>query len=470
MPQALRIAVLLVGGAAAPLVSAASLDASQLGLPWALPFAGILLSIALLPLLALRLWHHHYGKIAVGWVLLMLVPMALVHGAPAAVDLLAHALLGDYVPFMIFIGTLYVVTGGIYVRGSLHGSPLVNTAMLAIGGALASVMGTTGASMLMIRPLLRANQDRKRRVHTIVFFIFIVANIGGSLTPLGDPPLFLGFLKGVPFGWTLQHMLAPMLFALAILLPLYFVFDAVLYRRDVADGLVRDTAPKEPLRVAGALNFVLLALVVAAVLLSGVWKPGVDVDVLGQSIPLQGVTRDLIFFMIIAVSLKFTPKIIHRSNEFNWGAITEVAKLFFGIFITMAPVLLMLKAGEQGAFAALARLVVLADGTPDNSMYFWLTGGLSSFLDNAPTYLVFFNLAGGDPLTLAGALAPTLTAISAGAVFMGANSYIGNAPNFMVKAIAEERGVVMPSFFGYMLWSGLILLPLFGLMTWVFFR
>ncbi len=456
---------------AAPVAaSAADFDGARLGLMWVLPFAGMLLSIALLPLVALRLWHHHYGKIALGWALLTMLPLAAVHGVPAALDMTAHTLLLEFLPFIIFIGTLYVVAGGIYVRGNLHGSPLLNTGILAIGAVLASLMGTTGAAMLLIRPLIRANDNREHQVHTIVFFIFIVANVGGSLTPLGDPPLFLGFLKGVSFFWTLQHMLLPMLFVLGILLPLYFVIDTVLYRRDVARGLRRDPTPDSALRIEGGVNFLLLALVIGAVLMSGLAKTGVEVEVLGQHLPLEGMMRDAAFLVIAAVSMAVTKKATRKSNEFGWGPIEEVAKLFFGIFLTMAPVLLMLRSGSAGAFAPLVQLVTDGGGQPVNSMYFWMAGSLSSFLDNAPTYLVFFNLAGGEPQALMTSLAPTLLAISAGSVFMGANTYIGNAPNFMVKAIAEERRIRMPGFFGYMLWSGAILIPTFIALTFVFFQ
>jgi Na+/H+ antiporter NhaD/arsenite permease-like protein len=457
-------------GLAAPAAHGAAIDASQLALPWALPFVGMLLSIALLPLVAWKIWHRHYGKVAVGWAIAMLVPLSVAYGPAAAFDLALHSLLLEYLPFIIFIGTLYVVAGGIHVRGNLHGSPGLNTAILAIGAVLASWMGTTGAAMLLIRPLIRANDNRHYRVHTIVFFIFIVANCGGSLTPLGDPPLFLGFLKGVDFFWTMKHMIVPTAFLVGMLLVLFYLIDLVLYRRDVAMGLKRDPTPDTPLRIEGRRNFLFLAAVVAAVLMSGLWKSGVSVNVAGNELPLEGLLRDALFIVIAALSLKFTPQATRRHNHFSWDPIAEVAKLFFGIFITMAPVLLMLKAGTAGAFADLVRLVTDPQGEPIDTMYFWLTGSLSSFLDNAPTYLVFFNLAGGEAQHLMTTLAPTLTAISAGAVFMGANTYIGNAPNFMVKAIAEERGIRMPSFFGYMLWSGLILIPLFALMTVVFFR
>ena len=450
--------------------AAADFDGARLGLLWVVPFVGMLLSIALLPLLALRLWHHHYGKIALGWALLTMGPLAAVHGWPVAFDMTAHTLLLEFLPFIVFIGTLYVVAGGIYVRGNLHGSPWLNTGILAAGAVLASLMGTTGAAMLLIRPLIRANDNRHYQVHTIVFFIFIVANVGGSLTPLGDPPLFLGFLKGVGFFWTLQHMLAPMLFVVGILLPLYFVIDVVLYGRDVARGLKRDPTPDSPIAVEGAVNFLLLALVIGAVLMSGLARTGIEVEVLGQHLPLEGLMRDAALLVIAAVSMAVTRKATRKANEFGWGPIEEVAKLFFGIFLTMAPVLLMLKSGTAGAFAPLVQLVTDGSGQPVNGMYFWMAGALSSFLDNAPTYLVFFNLAGGDPQQLMTVLAPTLLAVSAGSVFMGANTYIGNAPNFMVKAIAEDRGIRMPGFFGYMLWSGAILLPIFVAMTFVFFR
>jgi Na+/H+ antiporter NhaD/arsenite permease-like protein len=468
-----RAGLMLAAGAAMAtpaLAAAAELDGASLGLGWAIPFVGMLLSIALLPLVALRIWHHHYGKIAVGWAALTLLPLAAVHGSASAIGLAAHTLLLEFVPFIIFIGTLYVVAGGIYVRGNLHGSPLLNTGILAIGAVLASLMGTTGAAMLLIRPLIRANDNRYYRVHTIVFFIFIVANIGGSLTPLGDPPLFLGFLKGVSFFWTLQHMLLPMLFAVAILLLLFFAIDTVLYRKDLQRGLKRDPTPDSPLRIEGGVNFLLLALVIGAVLMSGLAKTGVEVEVLGQHLALEGLMRDAAFLVIGAVSLAVTKKATRKANHFGWAPIEEVAKLFLGIFLTMAPVLLMLKSGLQGAFAPLVQLVTDSAGQPVNAMYFWMSGGLSSFLDNAPTYLVFFNLAGGEPVQLMTTLAPTLLAISAGSVFMGANTYIGNAPNFMVKAIAQERGVRMPGFFGYMAWSGAILIPLFIATTVIFFQ
>lgn len=449
--------------------AAATLDASQLSLWWVVPFAGLLLSIALMPLLAMKIWHHHFGKIALGWALLLLIPLALQFGSGTAFGLSAHTLILEYLPFIIFIGTLYVVAGGIFIKGSFQGTPLVNTTMLGIGAVLASFMGTTGASMLMISPMIRANKGRASKVHTMVFFIFIVSNAGGALTPLGDPPLFLGFLKGVDFFWTVKHMALPTLFMVTALMVMYFIIDSIFYRRDVRQGIQRSDDQHGAFGIQGGINFLLLALVVGAVLMSGLWKPGINVNIVGIDYPLQGLVRDVIFLAVAAISLIITARHVREANHFSWDPILEVAKLFFGIFITMAPVLMMLQAGEKGAFASLVRLVTDAQGQPISGMYFWMTGSLSSFLDNAPTYLVFFNLAGGDPQTLMGPMALTLTAISAGAVFMGANSYIGNAPNFMVKAIAESRGIAMPSFFGYTMWSGLILIPLFVIMNWLFF-
>lgn len=450
---------------------AVELNGAELGLAWALPFVGILLSIALFPLFALRIWHHHYGKIAVAWAFAAVLPLALVYGAGATSSVVGHILLLDYLPFIIFVGALYVVAGGIYIRGNFRGTPAFNTSVLAIGAVLANVMGTTGAAMVLVRLLLRANDDRVHQVHTVVFFIFIVANIGGSLTPLGDPPLFLGFLKGVDFFWTLQHMAAPMVLSVGLLLAVYFALDTYLHRREERLPHPADPTPdNRRFGIEGGSNIVLLVLMVGAVLMSGFWDPGLSFRFAGVKFELQNLLRDLTFLVAAGLSLLITSKAARQANQFSWGPIAEVAKLFFGIFVTIVPVLAMLKAGANGAFAPLVALVTDASGNPHNLTYFWFTGMLSSFLDNAPTYLAFFNLAGGDASVLMSSGASTLMAISAGSVFMGANSYIGNAPNFMVVAIAQERGVKMPSFLGYMAWSGTILIPLFGLIGWIFFR
>jgi Na+/H+ antiporter NhaD/arsenite permease-like protein len=449
---------------------AADIDGSALPLWWGIPFAGILLSIAVMPLVAPIFWHHHFGKVAAGWALLFLVPFAVAFGPGLAGASLVHALLAEYIPFVILLTALFTVAGGIYIKGNLHGSPGLNTGLLAIGAVLASFMGTTGASMLLIRPLIRANDNRKHKAHVVVFFIFIVSNAGGSLTPLGDPPLFLGFLKGVDFFWTLSHIFPETLFLLGALLGIFYAMDWWYYHKR-EEVLPRDPTPDtQGIGFEGKHNFGLLGVVVALVLMSGFWKSSVVFNIAGTEVGLPGIVRDLGLVAVTLLSLWLTPKAVHESNQFGWGPMQEVAKLFAGIFLTIIPVIAMLKAGVNGPFGAIVSAVTRPDGSPDPAMYFWATGALSSFLDNAPTYLVFFNTAGGDPAVLMTTLAPTLAAISAGAVFMGANTYIGNAPNLMVKAIAEDRGVPMPSFFGYMLWSGAILVPLFVLITFIWFR
>lgn len=454
------------------LASAADLDGATLSPMWALPFAGTLLSIALFPLIAPRFWHHHYGKIIAVWSLLFLVPFAQVFGAHAAAANAVHALLSEYIPFIALIAALYIVAGGICVRGNLHGTPRLNTGLLALGTVLASLMGTTGAAMLLIRPLLRANDNRRHVAHVVVFFIFLAANAGGALTPLGDPPLFLGFLKGVDFFWTLHNILPETLFICGALLMIFYFLDRHYYlnKEEELPAAVDPTPDSPRIRIEGKRNFVLLLAVVGLVLMSGLWKPGIEFDVLGTPVGLQMIVRDVMLVVVSLLSLLITPATARSGNEFNWEPILEVGKLFAGIFLTIIPVIAMLKAGTDGAFSGVIRLVSDAGGQPIDSMYFWATGILSSFLDNAPTYLVFFNTAGGDPATLMTSGASTLAAISAGAVFMGANTYIGNAPNLMVKAIAESRGVRMPSFFGYMLWSICVLMPLFLVMTFIFFR
>jgi Na+/H+ antiporter NhaD/arsenite permease-like protein len=304
----------------------------------------------------------------------------------------------------------------------------------------------------------------------IVFFIFLVANIGGSLTPLGDPPLFLGFLKGVDFMWPAMHLVGPMLLVTSILLVAFYLLDSYLFKLDTEYPPKPDPTPDSRIRIKGMLNVALLFAILGAVIMSGVWNPGIIYTINGIEIALQNAVRDVLLLCITWISWTFTRADIRDGNGFSWGPILEVAKLFAAIFITIIPALAILRAGKDGALASVVGLVTDANGKPINAMYFWLSGGLSSFLDNAPTYLVFFNIAGGDAQQLMGPMAGTLTAISAGAVFMGANTYIGNAPNFMVKAIAEDRGIKMPSFFGYMLWSTVFLIPCFLLVTWVFFR
>ncbi len=439
-------------------------DGAGLSLLWTVPFAGILLSIAILPLILPHFWHRHFGKVSAFWVLALLVPLVLNYGIDLAIHEVAHTFLLEYVPFIILLLALFTVAGGVRLRGSLEGSPAMNTGLLAFGVMIASWMGTTGAAMLLIRPLLKANAWRKYQAHTVVFFIFLVANIGGSLSPLGDPPLFLGFLKGVDFFWPTRHLFLPMVFVASILLAVFYFLDSYFYRRETG---ARVTHAHESLRVEGWPNIFGIVGIIGAVLLSGTWKSGIAFDVLGTPVALENLTRDCLLLVITFLSWVLTSKKSRRENGFTWFPIIEVAKLFAGIFLTIIPAIAILKAGTDGALGGLIELVNTDQGA-NNPAYFWMTGILSSFLDNAPTYLVFFNTAGGDANVLMGADVMTLIAISLGAVFMGANTYVGNAPNFMGRAIAEDSGVKMPSFFGYMVWSVIFLAPIFVLVTYIF--
>jgi Na+/H+ antiporter NhaD/arsenite permease-like protein len=460
------LALVLASGPA----SAAGLDGATLGLGWALPFVGILLSIAILPQLATHFWDRHIGKLVGAWSLAVLLPLGYLHGWSGTLDALVHTLLGEYMPFILLLAALYTIAGGIVVAGRLRGGPAVNTAILAAGTLLASVVGTTGASMVLIRPLIRANQHRVRTTHIVVFFIFLVSNIGGALTPLGDPPLFLGFLRGVDFFWTTKALAAETTFVVAMLLALFYGLDRVWFAPKQGETDPHPDAPVEQrLHLRGIANLVLLALLVGLILLSGVWRPGISVEIRGTHVELQNAVRDLGMVVLGLASWWLSPHANRSANDFNWRPIVEVAKIFAGIFICLIPVAAGLQAGAAGPFAPVLAIVSHGDGTPNPVAYFWLTGLLSSVLDNAPTYLVFFDLAGGDPVRLMGPLAATLAAISSGAVFMGAGTYIGNAPNFMVFAIARQQGVAMPGFIGYMAWSGAILVPLFIVTTLLFF-
>lgn len=446
-----------------------SIPGAELPIYWVIPFVCMLLSIAIGPLAAPHFWERHFGKVSVFWGMAFLVSCLIVYGPAVALYEFLHIILADYIPFIVLLFALFTVAGGVRLKGVLVGTPLVNTALLAVGTMLASWMGTTGAAMLLIRPLLRANAHRRYRAHSVVFFIFLVANIGGSLTPLGDPPLFLGYLRGVSFFWTTTHLFLEAVLVAAILLVLFFLTDTVLFHREGCPAPpANPDETREKLGLEGSVNLLFLAGIVAAVLVSGMLKLGVWIEVKGVAIEGQNLLRDGVLLCIAALSWKCTSMGCRERNNFSWGPILEVAKLFFGIFLSMIPALAILRAGTDGALAPLVNLVS-HEGRPINAMYFWLTGALSSFLDNAPTYVVFFNTAGGDPVRLMGEWASTLAAISAGAVFMGANTYIGNAPNFMVRSIAEEQGVPMPSFFGYMVWSVGILCPIFALITWIFF-
>ena len=401
------------------------------------PFAAMLLAIAVCPLWLPRWWESNRNKLVASAVLGL--PVLAAYGVHHPVALLHTA--QDYVSFIVLLVGLFVVSGGILLRGDLVATPATNTTFLALGGVLASCVGTTGASMLLVRALLQTNGERTRVRHTLVFFIFIVSNIGGMLTPLGDPPLFLGYLAGVPFAWTLR-LWQQWGLMLGGLLAVYFVYDSIEFAREPLAAIRRDRAQVQPLRVHGGLNVVWLGGVVAAVaLLPAPW-------------------RELTIVALAVLSMRLTPARIRRDNGFSWGPMVEVAVLFAGIFVTMMPALdlLRMRGGELGVQAPW--------------QFFWASGLLSSVLDNAPTYLAFLALGQGLrlPGDVVGVPASILAAVSVGSVAMGANTYIGNAPNFMVKAIAEEAGVRMPSFFGYLRYSGSILLPLFVVVTLLFFR
>ncbi len=443
------------------------IDGKNLSLLWALPFIGILLSIAVFPLVMPRIWHHHYGKISLFWGLLFISFLTFNYGLGISAYYVMEVYLLEFIPFIVLLLALFTVSGGIHLRGSMTGTPKVNTAILILGTFLASWMGTTGAAMLLIRPLIKANAWRTRKTHIIVFFIFLVANIGGSLTPLGDPPLFLGFLKGVSFFWTTRFLIKEMIVAVIILIVLFYIIDVIYYRREPAKpGPVQNA---EKIAIEGKANFALLAAVVCAVIASSL-DLGMAFTLHHVSMSLASVIQVVSLIIIMVISIKITKKEVREANEFTWEPIKEVAKLFSAIFITMVMPIAMLKAGADGPLGFVIQGVVDSNGKFINSHFFWATGILSSFLDNAPTYIVFFETAGGNAAELMTTYSDTLVAISCGAVFMGANTYIGNAPNFMVKSIAEERGVPMPSFFGYLFkYSIPILIPVFIIITVLFF-
>ena len=463
----MRVISFVFVAAAVPVPSTAhaapALDGAQMGWPWALPFAGILLSIATGPLLFPKFWHAHYGKIVAAWALITLAAVALFAGPAASLAALVHTTLAEYISFIILLFALYVVAGGILITGTLRGTPWVNGGILLLGTAMASIVGTTGAAMILVRPLIRANAARKHNAHVVIFFIFLVANIGGALSPLGDPPLFVGFLHGVDFFWTTTHLAYETAIVAGAVLATFLATDIWFVRNEPNTA----AEASEPLRLHGLINLPLIAAIIGAILLSAAWKPGIEFDVYGTHVALQNLVRDGALVVIALASLWLTPDEHRKANDFTWEPIAEVAKLFAGIFVCIIPVVAMLDAGHDGPFAWLLRAVTERGGSPHEVAYFWLTGLLSAFLDNAPTYLVFFQLAGGDAAKLMTEFSAALAAISMGAVFMGALTYIGNAPNFMVHAIANERGVKMPSFFGYMLWSCAVLLPVFGLLTFI---
>ncbi len=442
----------------------AGLPGREMSLFWVLPFLGILLSIAFFPLVYEDFWHRHFGKISLFWAMSVLLPGYMVFGYDVVCYSFFHTMLLEYIPFIVLLWALFTIMGGIYVDARYRATPFTNTGILVIGTTLASLMGTTGAAMLFIQPLLKTNKTRQYKVHTVIFFIFLVANIGGALTPLGDPPLFLGFLQGVDFFWTTSHLIFPILCLAIPLLCLYYIIDCYYFKKEMTDV----SGSTISFSVRGKGNFLFLFGVVCCVLLSGVWKSEISYSIMGTDILLQNIVRDfgLVFFGLM--SLRFSNIVYRVENNFNWAPILEVIKLFFGIFLTVAPVIAILHAGTDGALSFVIN-EANCTGEPDSLFYFWLTGILSGFLDNAPTYYVFFHMAGGNAQYLMNNCPATLTAISAGAVFMGAITYIGNAPNFMVRAIAIQDGVKMPSFLSYMTLSFIVLMPFFVFLSFLFF-
>lgn len=461
MPHAV---LLLLFGSSSAWAAGGGEHAVELSPLLVVPFVGMLLSIAVLPMVAHHWWENNRNQflVSLAWAtpILGYLGYLIANGDPGHVAShgLAHAV-EEYVSFIALLGSLFIISGGILMKGDLEGTPTTNTAFLAVGAVIANVIGTTGASMLLIRPMLRTNSQREYVKHIPLFFIFLVSNIGGALTPIGDPPLFLGYLRGVPFFWTAEHLWHIWLFPIVVLLVMFFIADSYFYRKEDKAHRAEDKADRESIGFSGSWNFLLLGGVVAAVLLLS---------------PEQGVhdfrdyyAREIAMAGLAGLSIWKTEKAIRKQNGFTYGPILEVAALFCGIFITMIPATLLLQ--EHGA----------ALGINEPWQYFWATGILSSFLDNAPTYVTFAALACGSvaectspeqlaPLATGEVGQPLLVAISVGAVFMGANSYIGNGPNFMVRAIAEENGYKMPSFFGYIGWAALVLVPVFILVTFIY--
>ncbi|MCD7825733.1 MAG: sodium:proton antiporter [Clostridiaceae bacterium] len=434
-----------------------------------IPFAGMLLCIAICPLVAEAWWERRKPFVVLFWSLAFLIPFAVYAGTGVALEEACEAIFGDYITFIILLFGLFCVTGNICFEGDLTATPKLNALLLLIGALLASWIGTTGASMVMVRPLIRANRWRHRKVHIMVFFIFLVSNIGGCLTPVGDPPLLMGFMRGVDFFWSLS-LLPLMILNVVLLLGLFLILDTRAYKKDLADGdkPVRLGAAAK-LRLTGAHNIFFLAMIIAAIILSSTLPDfvpffGKELTIYGDvSLSVAAIFECVLILLAAFLSFRTTKKEVRTSNNFTWGPIAEVATLFIGIFITMTPALLILEAKGD------------ALGITEPWQFFWITGALSSFLDNTPTYMVFFTTASSlgfteGVKTIMGYIPQImLMAVSAGAVFMGAITYIGNAPNFMVRSIAEENGIKMPSFFKYLIWSISCLVPVFLIDTLIFF-
>lgn len=440
------------------------MNGSILSFAWSVPFVGLLLSIALGPLLFPKIWHSHYGKISLFWILATIFPMMHSFGLSVTLHEAGHTYGEHFLPFIILLVTLYVLSGGIKLTVLGMPTPMVNMVFLAFACVASNFLGTVGSAMIFIRPFLELNQGRQYKTHSLVFFIFLVCNIGGSLTAIGDPPLFIGFLLGVDFFWPLIHLIKPFMMMVVPLLGMYYVLDSYYMRKE---------KPLKPHRFSvsfkGWCHVGLLGVALTLIIVSGLWQNAPSLSLVLFETTLSNLVRDFGLICVTALSYFLQRHESVQKTLFEWGPMVEVFKLFAGIFMTAAPVIAMLKVGKEGAFAPLIELVTRPNGAPISGAYFWLSGALSAFLDNAPTYLIFFNLLGAPVEQMMTIHAQTLMAISMGSVFMGAVSYIGNAPNFMVKAIAETHHIAMPSFFVYILWSVVCLLPLFALISFSFF-
>ncbi|MDR1365578.1 MAG: sodium:proton antiporter [Holosporales bacterium] len=431
---------------------------------WIIPFVGTLLSVAVFPVLAPKFWHKNSGKAFLFWSLLICAALGMSRSLPEFMTIVSDTMLSKFLPFIILIAALYVITGGIYFTISGKVTATANVVIIGIGALIASWIGTTGAAMIMIRPLLRLNSERKHKAHLVMFFIFLVANIGGGITPIGDPPLFVGFLSGIDFFWSLKHLsgvVYPVIFGMLVVL---YLADSHLLKKE---DLRFEHVGKTQIAIKGRRNILLLAVAVSSVMLSGVVCIG-SIEVFGVTLSTASLVRDAILLILATVSLATTPKHIRHHNNFSFEPLKEVAELFVAIFLTLIPVEHILHMGADGSFGPLFAWLS-QNGEISASKCFWLTGALSSVLDNAPTYLTFFHLAGGDPNYFMNNGMHVLKAISLGSVFFGALTYIGNAPNFMIKSIAQNYGYKTPSFFGYMKWSCAILLPTFALIAAILF-
>lgn len=422
---------------------------------WSLtPFVLMLGAIAVFPLTLNHWWEHNRNKLIIA--IALSVPIAIWLVAAGHWHELEHALIFDYVPFVVLLGSLFVITGGIRVTGDIEAKPLINTTFLAIGAVLASFIGTTGAATLLIRPVLQTNKERIFKVHTVLFFIGAVANCGGLLTPLGDPPLFILYLRGVPFEWFLE-LLPQWAMVNLLLLVIYFGVDTYFYDKEPIEAIKRDITEITPIRIRGTLNFVwLLGVILSVAFLNEQYIPAF------KELPAAKFVREAIIAGLAALSLYTTPNEVREGNNFTWAPIEEVAYLFLGIFITMVPCVMYLEANAQSL------------GVSNAPQFYYATGALSAVLDNTPTALTFYSLAVGlalnTPQMVAGVPDEILKAISVSAVFFGSLTYIGNGPNFMVKAVAEENGVKMPDFFAYIYkFSLLVLLPIFLIVQFIFF-